>query len=99
LANDIKIEEMLRHQQIELLIKLCPRLEYLEIDYTNNINLTSLLQCILIEYNNQSIPHLHSLCFHVPAADDMIVQKIDHEKLLNKYKIKRVFERILFSFL
>ncbi len=77
---------------IHVLMKLCPRMKYLELKHVENKDLKKLVRLIL-KKTLTSIPHLCSTCFYViNVNDDMIrdlEKMIDSEKLLLDYNITR----------
>jgi len=81
-----------------VLIKLCPRMEHLEIDHVNEEDLTKVVRIILMK-SCRHICHLYSICFHIYTENDEIIYDlekiIDSEKLLLDYKIKRKCNDIL----
>ncbi|CAF1083061.1 unnamed protein product [Rotaria sordida] len=70
----------------------------LKIDYTNTMDIESVLRFIVEKINHDCNVHLRLLCFHISAADDEIIQKLNRminiEKLLLNYIIKRMIDNI-----
>ncbi len=94
----VNIEQIVKFEQVELLMDLCPQIKYLKIVCTKYINIESLLRSILMKKNMKSILHLRSLCICIPTADDKLIQRlqmmIEDEKFLDEYAIKCVLHRI-----
>jgi hypothetical protein len=89
---------MIEIEEVDILIKLCPQMNYLQINNINNIDVEVFLKEILIRMIGNFDYCLRSLCFRIPTADDQMVQKlekfIDYEKLLVDYTIKRICDNI-----
>ncbi len=85
-------------EEVHALMKLCPRMMYLKIDCKNELNMEFLLENILKIIQVESNEYLRLLSFHLPAADDQMVQRLDQmintKKLLFNYIIKRTIEDI-----
>ncbi len=83
--------------QVQFLFDLCPRLEYLEVDYTNGVFSERVLRFILMK-NIKFIPNLCSLCLKISQTEEYIVDQlkrmIDLEQLRHNYTIKRIDNRI-----
>ncbi|CAF3903636.1 unnamed protein product [Adineta steineri] len=94
----IYLEKMIDIEEVYLLMKLCPCMTYLKVGYINKNKIKLILRNILKKINHKRISQLHSLCFHVPAIDDKIVNQleelINNENLLFNFTIKRVFDNI-----
>jgi hypothetical protein len=94
----VNINKMIDIEEIRLIIDLCPRMRYLEIDCINEIDLVSLLRFISTKQNNKHIPYLRILCLHVQNFNDRMVEKltktITSEKLLIDYEIKCIGDTI-----
>jgi hypothetical protein len=90
----VNLKKMTKFEEIYFLIDLCQRMECLEVKYNINIDIQSLVRCILTKH----IPHLRSICLCNTLNDDKLVQQlvtmIDEEKLSDDYTIKRVLDRI-----
>ena len=70
---------------IELILKLCPRIQYLEIEYTDNINLEKIIGCIAVNSRTHNC-YLNCICLMNPRMNDVIIQ--DMKRFIN-------FERLL----
>ncbi|CAF3421871.1 unnamed protein product [Rotaria sp. Silwood1] len=99
--NNIKkvyLEKMLTMEEVYFLIRLCPRMTYLKIDFINDMNIELFVKDILKKINNDCNQYLRSLCIHNPTADDDIIQKleemINREKLLHHFTIKCIADNI-----
>ncbi len=94
----VYLEKMDEIEQIYLFMTLCPYLTYLKVGFINNINIELFLRNILKKINDKCNNHLHSLCFHIPIADDKLVKKFEQiihtEKLLFDFQIKRILDCI-----
>jgi hypothetical protein len=92
-VTKVYLEKMTKFQEIISLMNLFPRLKYLQLDWTNYIDIELFLR--IMKKSNHS---LRSLCFCIPMADDEMIKKIqkiiDLEKLIHDYKIKRVCDQI-----
>jgi len=91
----VYLNKMTNIEEIYFLIKLCPRMIYLKVDFLNNINIELFVRLILMKISNHQ---LRLLSFRVIAADDQIIQKLNKmihfEKLLLDYTIKRILNDI-----
>ncbi|CAF1344341.1 unnamed protein product [Adineta steineri] len=94
----VYLEKMIKIEDIDFLMKLCPSMVYLKIDYENKINVEIFVRNILKKIDCKLNQHLHGLCFHIPTADNEMIKKfqnmIDSEKLLVNYTIQRDGENI-----
>jgi len=85
-------------EEVYALMKLCPRMMYLKIDCKNDLDMEFFLRNILKIIQEESNEYLRLLSFHLSAADDQMVQRLDKmintEKLLFNYTIKRIVENI-----
>jgi len=88
------LKKMNKLEEINFLIDLCQQMEYLEVKYNINIDIQSLVRCILTKH----IHHLRSICLCNTLNDDKLVQQlvtmIGQEKLPDDYTIERVLDRI-----
>jgi hypothetical protein len=88
------IEQIIDLNQVEILINLCSRMEYLQIKCSEYTILESIIRLILMKRK----PYLYSLCIWISEADDSMVKKlqtmIGFEKLLVNYAIQRLCDRI-----
>ncbi|CAF0869307.1 unnamed protein product [Rotaria sordida] len=92
------LDKMFAIEEIYFLIELCPHTTHLKVDFINNMNVELFVRLILTKIVKKSNYQLRLLSFHVAAADDEIIEKlnktIDYEKLLLDYKIIRILEHI-----
>ncbi|CAF1419394.1 unnamed protein product [Adineta steineri] len=95
-ARNIKyvyLEKIFIIENISFLMSFCPRMEYLNVEYIQNMNMQSFLRKILNKINQNHHEYLHVLCIHTITADDQMIkqlkQMIDDEKLLLDYTIHR----------
>ncbi|CAF1322817.1 unnamed protein product [Adineta steineri] len=94
----VYLKKMITIEDIDFLMKLCPSMVYLRIDYAYKNNAESFVRNILKKIDCKLNEHLHVLCFHIPRADNEMIKKfenmIDSEKLLINYTIQRAGENI-----
>ncbi|CAF1259413.1 unnamed protein product [Adineta steineri] len=94
----VYLENMTGIEQVDILIKLCPRMNYLQINNINDMEVELFLKEILSIQMEDIDNCLCSLCFRIPLLDDQMMETleemIDHEKLLINYTIKRVCDNI-----
>jgi hypothetical protein len=87
------LENLIEIEEVYFLIKLCPRINYLQINCIKNMNVELVVLDILTKINNDNNQNLRTLCFYLPTADNQIVQKLEQiinsNKLLRRYTIKR----------
>jgi hypothetical protein len=83
--------------QVQFLIDLCPRMQYLEVCCSSNIDMRSLVSFILMK-NFKSIHHLNVLRLTIPTANDKMVEElqrmINFENVNHDYTIKRAIDKI-----
>ncbi|CAF4248343.1 unnamed protein product [Rotaria sordida] len=72
----IYLEKMNEIEEIYFLLKLCPHIEYLKIGFIHNMDVELLMKDIFKKINNVCNQYLHSLCLHIPTANDEIIEKI-----------------------
>ncbi|CAF2937862.1 unnamed protein product, partial [Rotaria sp. Silwood2] len=94
----VNFEKLVEIKQLQFIINLCQRLEFLQVECTNNVNIELVIRYIIMKYRTKTLLFIHLLCLHFPTADQkmiVIIQKIiDSEKLLNDYSIKRNLDKI-----
>ncbi|CAF1307481.1 unnamed protein product [Adineta steineri] len=94
----VYFQKMIKIEDIDFLMRLCPSMVYLKIDYANNINVEIFVRNILKKMNCKLNEHLRLLCFHIPVVDDEMAKKfenmINSEKLLVNYTIQRGCENV-----
>jgi len=80
--------------QVDILMNLCPQMEYLHVKCRNYIELEYIIRLILMKRKS----NLYLLCFWISEADDQMVKKLQTmiylEKLLVNYRIQRLHNRI-----
>ncbi|CAF3608334.1 unnamed protein product [Rotaria sp. Silwood1] len=95
---NVYLEKMIDITEVYFLMALCPYMKFLKIGCINNMNVELFVQNILEKTNAEHNDHLRLLCFHVPTADDEIIQKLQKmihvKKLLSDYTIKRIHDNI-----
>jgi hypothetical protein len=83
--------------EIQFLLGLCCRVEYLEVDCANGVCPERFVRFILMK-NIKYIPNLSSLCFEISQTEEDTVDKlkkmIDFEQLCHNYAIKQIKNRI-----
>ena len=83
--------------QIQFLIDLCPSMQYLEIECSNDINFISLIRFILMSHV-KCIPYLYLVCLCTPQVNEKMIQDIHEmiqlEKLRFGYVIKHTNNKI-----
>jgi hypothetical protein len=103
----VKLDKMSGMEQIHFLMNLCPRMQYLEIEYTTKIDLENILGFISMN-NIIRIPYLCCLCLCVPNANEKIIETlvkiIDFERLFNidnkifrDYVVQRIQNKIFLN--
>jgi len=94
----VYLEKMNAIEEVYFLMKLCPRMTYLKVDFINCMDVKLFVKFILMKIKNECNQYLRSLCLHSPIRDDEIVEKlqemINSEKLLRHFTIKRIFDNI-----
>ncbi|CAF4109825.1 unnamed protein product [Rotaria sp. Silwood2] len=74
----------------------CPNMRYLTVKHIYNMNIQSFLRTILKKITANSKIRVRSLCFHIPLADDQVVQNLQTyircEQLLLQFTIKRILD-------
>ena len=94
-AKQIKyvyLEKTHQIQDIDFLMSICLRMEYLNVECIKDMNMKLFLKHILNVINNNH-HHLRLLCIYITTADEQIIKQlkkmIDDEKLLSDYTIHR----------
>jgi hypothetical protein len=86
--------------QVQFLLELCPRIEYLEVDCTNVVYPEDVIRFILMK-NIKYIPNLSSLCLKIlPKKTDLVYhlkRMIDFEQLHQNYTIQQTENSINFQ--
>ncbi|CAF5061595.1 unnamed protein product [Rotaria sp. Silwood1] len=94
----IYLEQMNEIEEVYFLIKFCPRINYLQINNINTMDIELFIKKILYKINNDCNQYLYTLCLRIPTVDDRMLEKlkdiINSNKLLVCYTIKRVFDVI-----
>ncbi len=92
--TNVNIKHMVDLNRVDILINLCPQIEYLQIQCRNYIDLESMIRLILMKRKS----NLSSLCFRIAEADEFMVKNLQtmiyFEKLLINYTIQRIHDRI-----
>ncbi|CAF4079629.1 unnamed protein product, partial [Adineta steineri] len=94
----VYLEKMKKFDDVLFLIDLFPKLKYLQIGCTSDIDINLFVQTILMKIHNKVNSNLHLLAISIPAADDSMMEKIqtfiDLKGLLSHYTIKRTNDTI-----
>jgi hypothetical protein len=94
----VYLQEIEYIKEVFILMMLCPRIVYIEINYVDQIDIEFILRCIFEEDLQEFSDQLRSICFRILAADNNMIQKlqkmINDEKLLTDYSIERVIDKI-----
>lgn len=89
----IIVDEINTIEQVHFILHICPCVQYLQMNISQEINLDMLIRFILIK-SSTFTPDLKSLCLNIPNADDTIVdqlrKQIKFEQLLINYTISRI---------
>ncbi len=92
------LENMFEIEEVYFLIKLCPRMNYLQINCINTMDVEVFVRDVISKINNDCNQNLRSLRFSLPTADnqtiEQLVEMIDSQKLLLRYKIKCELDNI-----
>ncbi|CAF1449856.1 unnamed protein product [Adineta steineri] len=73
----ICLENMIEIEEVYFLIKLCPHLNYLQINSLNTIDIELFVQNIINKIKNDYNHNLRVLCFCISTADDDLVQEFE----------------------
>lgn len=94
----IYLEKINGIEDVCFLMKICPYLTFLRVDFIDNKDVKLFVRNILKRINNERHENLRLLCLHVSAEDDELVHKlqqmISHEKLLQDFEIEHVLDNI-----
>ncbi|CAF1225563.1 unnamed protein product [Adineta steineri] len=94
----VYLDKMIRFDDVLFLIDLFPKVKYLQIGCTSDIDINLFLQIILMKIQNKVNSNLHLLAISIPTADDYMIERIqnmiDFKRLLFNYTIKRTNDTI-----
>ncbi|CAF3883786.1 unnamed protein product [Rotaria sp. Silwood1] len=94
----IYLEKFNKIEEINFLIKFCPRMNYLHIDSINNMDIELFIKEILDKINNDGNQYFYTLCLRIPTEDDKIIEKfkniINSNKSIVWYSIKCILDVI-----
>jgi len=94
----IYLEKMITFEEILFLIDLFPRLKYLQVGCTSNIDIQLFVRVILTKILDKTNHCVRLLAFRIPTADEEMIKKlqkmIDFNKLLFDYRIKRISDTV-----
>jgi hypothetical protein len=103
-VTKVYLENITGIEDVDFLMKLCPRMTYLQVNCINSIDLESLANDILTKININCNQHLRLLCFRVPTADNKMVKRLEeminskkpltHYAIQHPYTIKHVRDNI-----
>jgi hypothetical protein len=97
----VYVEEINEISELYFLLEHCPLIEYLELDYIAEMNITSFLRIILERSKRGYNEHLRSLCLYAPGADNETITNLEtmiSDLILSvDYKIERILEYIYFQ--
>ncbi|CAF3243238.1 unnamed protein product [Rotaria sp. Silwood2] len=84
-------------EQVNFILKFCSHIQHLQIECTNDIELSSLIRFIFIE-KNAYIKDLVSLCLWIWKVNDDMIQIlptiVDDEQILHQYRIEHINDKI-----
>ncbi|CAF0979013.1 unnamed protein product [Adineta steineri] len=93
----VHIQQMTDLEQIQFLINICPLMQYLDIGFSDNMDLKLLLKFILMK-NREQISHLRVLCLCTPRINQKMFEDLQNlvrmKKQYQKYTIKHINNRI-----
>ncbi len=93
-VNLARINEL---AEVQFLIDLCPRMQYIEVDCSNEIDIKLLVRFILMK-TIRCISHLCTLCLSGKEANNGMVEQLQEminlEQLLHHYTIMYIDEKI-----
>ncbi|CAF2571132.1 unnamed protein product [Rotaria sp. Silwood2] len=94
----VNLEKVVDTKQVQFIINLCPRLEFLQVRCTNNMNIELFICFIIMNYTAKSLSYIRLLCLHFPRADEKTIETIknmiDSGKLLRNYSVNRIVDKI-----
>jgi hypothetical protein len=93
----VNFEQINELAQVELLIKLCSRMQYFQLGYSAKIDLKLLVRSVLMQ-TTQIITELRTLCLSNKNSNDRMVKDlqdmISHGQWLRTYTVMRIDEKI-----
>jgi hypothetical protein len=93
----LTLRNNLEMEQIDLIINLFPRIQYLSFQYVSDPEIESIVQYTLLKIKEKNICHPMTICiFGLDAEHDTLQnlkQMIDSENLLQDYTINRQLNR------
>ncbi|CAF1350509.1 unnamed protein product [Rotaria sordida] len=94
----VYIEELNNIDEFHCITMLCPCIKYYKVKHLNNMNIQLFLRTILENLNKICIHYIRSLYFHVPVANDQMIenlqQMIKYEQPFLQLTIKRIVDDI-----
>ncbi len=94
----VYLENMIKFHELTSVIRLFPRMKFLQIAWTNNRHALAFVRSLLIILTKKPDYKLRSLCLCMVMVDDQMVEQIqimiDAEKLIVDYRIERRCEKI-----
>jgi hypothetical protein len=93
----VNLERINELAEVQFLIDLCPRMQYFEVNCSNEIDFKLLVRFILMK-TNRCISHLRTLCLSNKEANDEMIKglqvMINFEQLLHDYTITFIDKKI-----
>ena len=99
----VKLNTLDNKNQVQFLMNLCPRMQYLEVECTTAKDMENIIT-LVFSTNNTHIPYLNCLCFCIYNADEKMIQNVNAiisfeslsglEKLFYDYGVQRVQNKI-----
>ncbi|CAF3997744.1 unnamed protein product [Adineta steineri] len=94
----VYLEKMIKFDDVLFLIDLFPKLKYLQIGCTSDIDINLFLEIILMKIHNKVNSNLYLLAISIPTADDSMMKRIqnfiDLKGLLFNYTIERTNDTV-----
>ncbi|CAF3025305.1 unnamed protein product [Rotaria sp. Silwood2] len=94
----VYIQEINNKKDFDFLCTFCPHMKYFKVKHINSMSIQLFLQVILKKISDDENIDVRALCFHMPLADDQIIQNlktfITREQLLAQFTISRTFDHI-----
>jgi hypothetical protein len=96
--TNVNLEKIIDIKQVQLILYLCLRIQYFQVDIPKDMDLSMFLRFILLKASTH-IPYLNTLCLRFSSACEKTVYQlqmiIESDQLLSNYMIKRIGNHIL----
>jgi hypothetical protein len=96
--DKVYIAEINDMEDFDYISVLCPRMKYFKVKRLNNINVQLFVSTILRNMKINDLHYLRSLCFHVPAVNDKMInnlqEMIKYEQPLLQFTIEHKLDNI-----